>query len=107
MAERTRLRVPKEARRGEIVEIKTLINHVMETGLRKDAEGKVVPRKIIKSFSCTFNDKPVIACDLEPAMAANPYIQFTTKVDESGVFKFVWIDDDGTITTAQESIKVV
>lgn len=107
MAERTRLRVPKEAKRGEIVEIKTLINHVMETGLRKDASGKTIPRKIIHSFSCTFNGKPVVDCDLEPAVSANPYIQFTVKVDESGVFKFTWTDDDGTVTTAEETITVV
>jgi sulfur-oxidizing protein SoxZ len=106
MAEKPRLKVPKEAKKGDVVEIKTLLSHVMETGFRKDAAGNVIPRKIINKFSCEFNGKPVFAADLEPAIAANPYLQFTTKVEESGTFKFTWTDDDGTVTTAEEKITV-
>lgn len=107
MAEKPRLKVPKEAKKGEIIEIKTLLSHPMETGLRKDQAGNTIPRKIINKFACEFNGKPVFAADIEPAVAANPYIQFNAKVDESGTFKFTWTDDDGTVTTAEEQIKVV
>jgi sulfur-oxidizing protein SoxZ len=107
MAEKPRLKVPKEAKKGEIIEIKTLLSHPMETGLRKDAAGKVIPRKIINKFACEFNGKPVFSADIEPAVAANPYIQFNAKVDESGTFKFTWTDDDGSVTTTEEKIKVV
>ena len=107
MAETPRLRVPKQANKGEVIEIKTLISHVMESGLRRDEDGKLVPRKIINRFTCEFNGRPVFACDLEPAMAANPYLQFTAKVEESGTFRFSWIDDDGTTVTAEETITVV
>ena len=107
MAEKPRLKVPKEAKKGEIVEIKTLLSHPMETGLRKDAAGNTVPRKIINKFACEFNGKPVFSAEIEPAVAANPYIQFTAKVDESGTFKFTWTDDDGSVTTTEEQIKVV
>jgi len=107
MAEKPRLKVPKEAKKGEIIEIKTLLSHPMETGLRKDQAGAVIPRKIINKFTCEFNGKPVFSADLEPAVAANPYIQFNAKVDESGTFKFTWTDDDGTVTTTEEQIKVV
>src|SRR6187399_2502849 len=106
MAEKPRLKVPKEAKKGEVIEIKTLLSHVMETGLRKDAAGNVIPRKIINKFTAEFNGKPVFSTDLEPAIAANPYLQFTAKVDESGTFKFSWTDDDGTVTTAEETITV-
>ena len=106
MAEKPRLKVPKEAKKGDIVEIKTLLSHVMETGQRKDAAGNIIPRKIINKFTCEFNGKPVFSADLEPAIAANPYLQFTAKVDESGTFKFTWTDDDGTVTTAEEKITV-
>ena len=106
MAEKPRLKVPKEAKKGDVVEIKTLLSHVMETGQRKDAAGNIIPRKIINKFTCEFNGKPVFSADLEPAIAANPYLQFTAKVDESGTFKFTWTDDDGTITTAEEKITV-
>jgi sulfur-oxidizing protein SoxZ len=107
MAEKPRLKVPKEARKGEVIEIKTLIAHAMESGQRKDDAGHLVPRKIINRFTCEFNGKPVFACDLEPAIAANPYFQFTVRVEESGTFRFTWIDDDGTVVTADETITVV
>ena len=106
MADKPRLKLPKDAKKGEIIQIKTLVQHPMETGLRKDANGNAIPRKIINKFSCTFNGKPVFSAALEPAVAANPYLQFTAKVEESGTFKFTWIDDDNTITTAEETITV-
>jgi sulfur-oxidizing protein SoxZ len=106
MAEKPRLKVPKEAKKGEVIEIKTLVSHAMESGLRKDDAGHLVARRIINRFTCEFNGKLVFACDLEPAIAANPYLQFTAKVDESGTFRFSWIDDDGTTITADEAITV-
>jgi len=106
MAEKPRIKLPKEAKKGEVIEIKTLIAHVMETGLRKDQEGKIIPRKIINKFTAEFNGKPVFSVDIEPAVAANPYMQFTAKVEESGTFKFTWTDDDGTVTTAEQQIAV-
>ena len=101
-----RVRMPATAKAGEVVEVKTLISHEMESGQRKDKDGKTIPRKIINKFVCEFNGKPVFTADLDPAIAANPYIQFHAKVDESGTFKFTWTDDDGTITTAEEKITV-
>jgi len=106
MAEKPRIKLPKEAKKGEVIEIKTLIAHVMETGLRKDADGKIIPRKIINKFTAEFNGKPVFSVDIEPAVAANPYMQFTAKVEESGTFRFTWVDDDGTVTTAEQAIAV-
>jgi sulfur-oxidizing protein SoxZ len=106
MADKPRLKVPKEAKKGEVIEIKTLIPHIMETGQRKDKDGKIIPRKIINKFVCEFNGKPVFSASIEPAVAANPYLQFMAKVDESGTFKFSWTDDDGTVTTAEETITV-
>jgi sulfur-oxidizing protein SoxZ len=106
MADKPRLKLPKEAKKGEIIQIKSLVQHPMETGLRKDSSGNAIPRKIINKFTCTFNGKPVFSADLEPAIAANPYLQFTARVDESGTFKFTWVDDDGTLTTAEETITV-
>jgi sulfur-oxidizing protein SoxZ len=106
MAEKPRIKLPKEAKKGDVIEIKTLIAHVMETGLRKDPDGKIIPRKIINKFTAEFNGKPVFSVDIEPAVAANPYMQFTAKVEESGTFKFTWTDDDGTVTTAEQQIAV-
>jgi len=106
MAEKPRIKLPKEAKKGEVIQIKTLVSHIMESGQRKDKDGNVIPRKIINKFTCEFNGKPVFSAAIEPAVAANPYMQFNAKVDESGTFKFTWTDDDGTVTTAEEKITV-
>lgn len=101
-----RVKLPKTASKDEIVTLKTLISHDMESGQRKDSSGKIIPRKIINKFTCEFNGKPVFRCDIEPAVSANPYIEFTTKVPESGTFKFTWVDDDGSVYTDEQQIKV-
>ena len=106
MADRPRIKLPKEAAKGEIIQIKTLVSHIMESGQRKDAQGKTIPRKIINNFSCEFNGKPIFAVGLEPAISANPYIQFNARVEEEGTFKFAWTDDDGTVVTAEEKIAI-
>ena len=106
MADKPRLKLPTEAKKREVIEIKTLLPHVMESGQRKDKDGNPIPRKIINKFACEFNGKPVFSVNLDPAIAANPYMQFNAKVEESGTFKFAWTDDDGTITTAEEKITV-
>ena len=106
MADKPRIKLPKDAKKGEVIEIKTLVSHIMESGQRKDRDGKTIPRKIINKFTCEFNGKPVFTANIEPAVAANPYLSFKAKVEESGTFKFSWTDDDGTVTTAEEKITV-
>ena len=106
MADRPRLKLPGQAKKGEVIEIKTLMPHIMESGQRKDKNGKTIPRKIINKFTCEFNGKPVFSADLDPAIAANPYLQFTAKVEESGTFKFTWTEDGGAVVTAEEKITV-
>lgn len=101
-----RLRVPETAKAGEIIEIKTLISHEMETGQRKDSAGQPIPRKIINKFSAKFNGRDVFSADWYPALSANPYQSFFFKATESGTFEFVWTDDDGSTYTATSALKV-
>ena len=96
----------KEARKGELVEVKALVQHVMETGNRRDADGKIVPRKILNKFVCTVAGKQVFAADFETAISANPYIQFKFKAEESGPVVLTWTDDDGSTIAGEESITV-
>lgn len=100
------INVPKTAKRGEIIEIKTLMSHIMETGYRHTAEGDVVPRDIITSFSCKYNGVEIFRADLFPAVSANPFITFFTVATESGKFDFEWIGDKGFAETASASISV-
>ena len=101
-----RVKVPKTAAAGEVVTIKALISHKMESGQRKDAEGKLIPRSIINRFTCEFNGVSVVDVTLEPAISTNPYIEFDAKVDASGEFKFTWYDDDGSVYTDTKAIEL-
>jgi len=103
---RALVNVPAKATRGQVIEIKTLISHPMETGYRPDFSGKLVPRDIINKFVCTYNGTEVFRADLHPAIAANPFITFFTTVTESGRFEFEWIGDNGFSETASASITV-
>ncbi|MGF1629361.1 MAG: thiosulfate oxidation carrier complex protein SoxZ [Kiloniellaceae bacterium] len=105
-APKPRVKVPKSASVGEVITIKTLISHDMESGQRKDKDGNVIPRQIINKFTCEFNGKPVFSCDVAPAISANPYFEFTAKVMESGSFKFAWVDDNGETYTHEQAIEV-
>ncbi|OXS99003.1 thiosulfate oxidation carrier complex protein SoxZ [Notoacmeibacter marinus] len=106
MASKPRVKLPKSASAGEIITIKTLISHEMESGQRKDKNGEVIPRQIINKFTVTFNDKTVFEADIEPAISSNPYFEFAVKVPESGTFKFTWVDDDGSVYETEEAIEV-
>lgn len=105
-APKPRVKVPKTAKAGDIITIKTLISHEMESGQRKDKDGNVIPRKIINKFTCEFNGAMVFSSDIDPAISANPYFEFSAKVMESGTFKFSWVDDDGSIYAYEEKIEV-
>jgi len=100
-----RIKVPKKAAAGDVISIKTLLSHKMESGQRKDKEGNVIPRMIINKFACEFNGKPVFSAKVDAAISANPYFQFSARVAESGTFKFIWTDDEGTVIEAEKSIE--
>jgi sulfur-oxidizing protein SoxZ len=103
---KARLKVPKKAEKGEIITVKSLISHVMETGQRKDKSGKTIPRKIINKVVCTYNGKVVFECDWHPAISANPYLAFNLRANESGTVELTWFDDDGSKTTQSAKITV-
>ena len=100
------INVPAKAKRGDVIEIKTLMSHIMETGYRRTATGEIIPRDIITSFACRFNGVEIFRADLFPAIAANPFITFFTVATESGKFDFEWIGDQGFGETASASIVV-
>jgi len=100
------INVPPRAKRGDIIEIKTLMSHVMETGYRRTATGDIVPRDIITNFTCRYNGAEIFRAELFPAIAANPFIAFFTIAAESGTFDFEWTGDNGFSATAKAAITV-
>ena len=106
MAARTLINVPPKAKRGEVIQIKTLISHIMETGFRHDNVGQPIPRDIITSFVCTYNGEEVFKAALYQAIAANPFIAFHTVATASGTFAFQWTGDNGFTQDAAAKITV-
>jgi sulfur-oxidizing protein SoxZ len=102
-----RVRVPSTAKQGEIIEIKTLISHPMDSGHNRDVYGRLIPRYIIHTFTCTYNGEEVFRADWHPAIAANPYLAFYTVATESGRLRFEWSDDKGTVYATEAEITVV
>src|SRR5688572_24390541 len=92
---RALITVPATAKRGEIIEIKTLMAHPMETGYRAGSDGRVLPRDIIQRFTCSYNGVEIFRADLFPAMSANPFVAFSTVATESGTLSFTWQGDNG------------
>jgi sulfur-oxidizing protein SoxZ len=102
-----RIDVPKTAKRGEIVDIRTLISHSMETGYRRDYLGKPLPRDIITEFTCTYNGAEVCRATFHPAISANPYLTFSVAAIASGTLQFTWTGDNGFTFTESAAISVV
>ena len=101
-----RVQVPSAATKGEIFQVKALISHQMETGLRHDSEGNVIPRKIINKFVCRYNDVVVFVVDLHEAVAANPYFEFYLRATESGRLEFIWEEDGGGVYSLAHQLMV-
>jgi sulfur-oxidizing protein SoxZ len=101
-----RVRMPASVKANEVIEVKTLISHEMESGQRKDGAGKIIPRKIIKQFTASFNGKEIMKADWHSAVSANPYQSFFVRVPESGTFTFTWLDDDGSVYKSEHKVAV-
>ncbi|MFK8077838.1 MAG: thiosulfate oxidation carrier complex protein SoxZ [Granulosicoccus sp.] len=104
MASKPRVKIPKSVSAGDVITIKTLIKHKMESGQRKDKEGNVIPRDIINRFEAAFNGNVVFSVDIDPAVSANPYIEFSSRVSEAGTFVMKWTDDAGTVIETSKDI---
>ena len=100
------INVPERARKGEIIEIKTLVSHPMETGYRRSQTGAPIPRDIIRRFVCAYNGTEIFRAELHPAIAANPFIVFSTVATESGTLTFQWTGDKGFSVTESATITV-
>ena len=103
---RPRVRLPEVAKVGEVIEIKTLISHVMETGQRKESDGKPIPRFIINAFSASFAGAEVFKAELHPGVSANPYLAFFMRVPGPGEFEFTWTDDNGAKVSERLKLNV-
>ena len=103
---RTIVTMPATAKKGEILEIRIIVQHDMESGFRHTETGQRVPRDIIRDFSCTYNGAEVFRVELHPAMGANPLIIFTTVANETGTLEFKWSGDNGYASSTTSTLTV-
>lgn len=103
---RVLINAPTSARRGEVIEIRATIGHPMETGFRPGDDGKLLPRNIIRRFTCRYNGELVFSAELFSAVAANPYIAFHTVAADSGTLALTWEGDNGFTQTENINLAV-
>ncbi|TAM60905.1 thiosulfate oxidation carrier complex protein SoxZ [bacterium] len=102
----SRLLVPSTAKKGDLIEIKSIVMHPMDSGFVKDSNGKTIPREIITLFTVAFNGAQVFKMQFAPSISSNPFVSFFVKVDRSGTFEFTWTDQDGSVYKNQAQISV-
>ncbi len=103
---KARISVPATAARGEVITVKTLVSHPMETGFRRDALGTRIPRNILTQFECLLDDDTVFRADFHPAVSANPFLAFRLRAERSGTLTFRWRDQHGEVTVVTRELEV-
>lgn len=102
-----RVKVPQSVSAGELMEIRTMVSHKMETGYRRDTQGKIIPRHIIDRFTCEYAGQVVFDAEFGPGIAANPYVSFYVKAVSTGPMTFTWRDDRGETRRLVKQVEVV
>ncbi|MFA5951126.1 MAG: thiosulfate oxidation carrier complex protein SoxZ [Hyphomicrobium sp.] len=106
MTNKSRIKLPDQAATGEVIEVKALTTHVMETGNRKDGDGKPIPRNIIHTFTARYAGELVFKAEFGSGIAANPFIAFYMRVPGPGEFEMTWTDDAGATTIERAPLNV-
>lgn len=101
-----RISAPETARAGEVIELKAMIQHAMETGYRRDEKGKIIPRDIITDFRCTYDGKVVFEATFLPGIAANPFVSFFARAGRTGTLEFTWTDQHGKAWSERRTLTV-
>ena len=100
------LDIPGTARKNEIITVKVVLSHIMETGYRRDISGRPIPRNIVRWFACTYGGAEIFRCEMTQAIAANPYLGFSTRAERSGPMVLIWQDDEGVNYREEVFIRV-
>jgi sulfur-oxidizing protein SoxZ len=90
-----RLQVPASVKKGAVFEVRVLVQHPMETGFRRDVNGAAIPVNVVEKLVARVNGKEVFRAELGTGIAANPYLVFTARAEESGTVEVEWTDDRG------------
>ena len=103
---RTLVTMPKVATQGEVIAIRVIVQHDMESGFRHTQQGERIPRDIIREFVCTYNGQQVFRAELHPGVGANPVINFFTVATQTGSLEFKWLGDNGYASSVTSQLTV-
>jgi sulfur-oxidizing protein SoxZ len=106
MPNKTRIKLPEKTSTGDVIEVRALINHVMETGNRKDANGQVIPRNIVHTLTVTFDNTMIFMAEFGSGISSNPFVAFYMRVPGPGELVFTWVGDDGLETVERVPLLV-
>lgn len=98
--------LPKSVKKGDIIEIKALVGHPMETGFRPGVDGKTLPRDIIKKVQCRYLGIVVFEAEFFTSIAANPFVSFNLRATDTGSIQFTWEGDNGFIHNESQTLVV-
>ncbi|MDI6748103.1 MAG: thiosulfate oxidation carrier complex protein SoxZ [Rhodocyclaceae bacterium] len=100
-----RIRVPEKVKAGEVVTVRALVTHPMESMLHRD--GKIVEKNynFIHKVEASYNGKPVFEAETSQAVSQNPFFSFPVKVNEPGKVKVIFHDTEGKTYTGEADIK--
>jgi sulfur-oxidizing protein SoxZ len=103
MADPMRIRANVDA--NGVTEVKVLMSHEMETGQRKDAQGKTIPAWFIQNVTATHNGKTVLSAEWGPAVSKNPFLSFKFKGAQKGdKVQVTWVDNKGDKRTDEAAV---
>lgn len=101
-----RISAPETAAQGDIIELKAMIQHPMETGYRRDSKGDTIPRDIITQFRCTYDGNTIFEAEFFPGVAANPFLAFHARATHTAMLDFTWTDQHGESWSEQRLLTV-
>ncbi len=90
-----RLLLPERVAIGDVISVRLLIQHAMETGYRQDMDGRLIARNVIRLVRCELGGVEVFRAEPSPGIAANPLFEFSLRVTEPGNWLVQWEDDAG------------
>ena len=91
--------------KGDVADVRVLMNHPMETGQRKDAAGNLIPVHFIQEIAVRLNGRPVIEAQISQAVSRNPVFSFRVKGAKAGDrLEISWLDNKGDRNSTETAL---
>jgi sulfur-oxidizing protein SoxZ len=101
-----RMQWPERITAGEVVKVRLLVQHPMDTGYLQDLLGKLVPRNVIRLLTCTLGPQEVFRVEPSSGIAANPLFEFFVRATDTAEMRVEWVDDRGNRGEFRQTLTV-